>query len=101
MKQFKIIFDPLQITNAARYLAEHNTLCKQSAQYWEDSIYNTIKKSVAEEDVWSSGTGGYNVLFTKDDIDTVIVEVYIDPSVGKARNFTEASYVFGKIIKEF
>ena len=100
MKQFKIIFDPLQITNAAQYLAKHNTLCKQSAQYWEDNIYNTIKEYIAKADCSSVGTGGYLVTFAEE-LGTVIVEVYIDPSVGKMGNFTEASYAFGKIIKEF
>ncbi len=100
MRQFKIIFDPLQIRNAAKYLEQYNTLCRQSVGYWEDSIYGTIKESITKPDVWSSGTGGYTVIFTEDS-DGVNVDVLVDPSVGKTRNFTEASYAFGKIIKEF
>jgi len=101
MKQLKILFDPNQISNAAHYLEQHNTLCNQSAEYWEESIYNSIKYYVKRSDIACMGTGGYLIKFSEIDLDVVDVEVYIDPSVGKDRNVIEASYAFGKIIKEF
>jgi len=79
LNQFKLIFDPNQINNAAQYLEQHNVLCKQSAEYWEESIYNTIKRYAPPADFDCVGTGGYLVNFFEEGVDTVVVEVYIDP----------------------
>lgn len=90
---YEIFYDLDQLEQAAKYVASCNNSSCRSAEEVRTMILEDIRRIADEnfrrgEENWISwiGTGGYYLLFTLDDSDSIIprveAQILIDPRIG-------------------
>ena len=92
--EYTVIFNPDQIHEAAMMVSELNTTTSLTVDQVEDRIYDIIKAEVRKDlhKAKMIATLGFIVKFANaGDEQTVVVEVSVDPSVGKSTQFISAT----------
>jgi hypothetical protein len=93
-----VVFDANQIHLASLYLSSENTLVRGSPDFFEEAIYDRIKKYNGEGYV---ATLGFYILFQKDEYNNLDVNVLVNPSLCKESLFISATLENGTLTKVF
>ena len=84
----KIIFDLDALSGAARYLEDHNSNGREREEI-AAMIMDDIKKYAFNSRYWFIGTAGYMIMFDVIDVDTVSVDILVQPTFGDNHCFME------------
>jgi hypothetical protein len=93
-----VVFDANQIHLASLYLSSENTLVRGSPDFFEEAIYDRIKKYNGEAFI---ATLGFYILFQKDEYNNLDVDVLVNPSLCKESLFISATLENGTLTKVF
>jgi hypothetical protein len=93
-----VVFDANQIHMASLYLSSENTLVRGSPDFFEEAIYDRIKKYNGEAFI---ATRGFYILFQKDGYNNLDVNVLVNPSLCKESLFISATLENGTLTKVF